>query len=150
MEFPIWLAGFHCKSKWYSSRSNKVIGYSIYVSKKYHSHSIILAIYKLSGPAPEGFTNKLFELTKTISEYKICPDLEVDISSLGSQSFTVDGKKFTVEVIDSVEDYMIYMQELFDFEAIRGLLSGSDGRPPFPILLNAMHGGERQICLLFI
>ncbi|KAL5022555.1 hypothetical protein ScPMuIL_001710 [Solemya velum] len=89
------------------------------------------------GPAPEGVTNKIFELTKTISEYHICSDLEADISIIGIQEFEVDGKKFIVEVIDSVADYAAYMQEIFDFPAIKGLLSGPK---PLNVLVDAMNG----------
>lgn len=92
------------------------------------------------GPAPENVTNAIFELTKTISEYKICPELQPNISVIGSTDYQVEGRSFTVEVIDSVADYATYMKEIFDFNAIRDLLSGSDGKPALKILLNAMHG----------
>lgn len=92
------------------------------------------------GPAPEGVTNAIFELTKTIKEYKICPNLNVDISKLGVYEYKVDGHPFTVEVIDSVADYVEYMKEIFDFAAIKGLIQGSDGQKPLNVLMNAMNG----------
>jgi len=88
------------------------------------------------GPAPEGITNAIFEMTTTISTYKICPTLKVDFSKVGSQQFQVDGRPFTVDVVDSVADYVEYMKEIFDFSAIKGFLQGADGN----VLINAMHG----------
>nr|XP_027216302.1 phosphoglucomutase-1-like [Penaeus vannamei]XP_027216305.1 phosphoglucomutase-1-like [Penaeus vannamei] len=92
------------------------------------------------GPAPDGVTNKIYSLTQSLAEYKICPDLKCDIATIGTQEFQVDGKPFTVEVVDSVADYVAYMKEIFDFNAIKGLLHGADGNPPLKVLINAMHG----------
>uniref|UniRef100_A0AAY4CUH7 Phosphoglucomutase n=1 Tax=Denticeps clupeoides TaxID=299321 RepID=A0AAY4CUH7_9TELE len=48
------------------------------------------------GPAPEGITDKIFQISKSIEEYHICPDLKVDLSKLGTQTFDVDTfKPFT-------------------------------------------------------
>jgi len=90
----------------------------------------------LAGPAPEGVTNAIFEYTKTIKSYKICTDLNADISTIGTQQYTVDGREFTLHVIDSVADYVAYMKELFDFPAIKSVLQG------LPVLLNSMNGGK--------
>lgn len=87
------------------------------------------------GPAPEKITNLIFENTKTITEYKICKGVEVDISKVGTTEFTVDDKPYTVEVIDPVTDYVLLMKEIFDFEAIRQFLHGGT-----KIIINAMHG----------
>nr|CAD7428325.1 unnamed protein product [Timema monikensis] len=74
------------------------------------------------GPAPDNVTNQIFDLSKNIKEYSIVPDLKVDFSKIGKQMFTVDGNPFTVEVIDSVEDYLQLMKEIFDFPTIKNLL----------------------------
>ncbi|KAL3868833.1 hypothetical protein ACJMK2_041590 [Sinanodonta woodiana] len=87
------------------------------------------------GPAPESVTDAIFELTKTITEYRICHSLEADITRLGIQTFQVDGRDFSVEVIDPVKDYVDYMKEIFDFSLIGQLLS--DG---LNVLINAMNG----------
>ena len=42
-----------------------------------------------------------------------------------------------VEVKDSVKDYAEYMKEIFDFDAIKKLISGGSCK----VLINAMHGG---------
>ncbi|XP_047102499.1 phosphoglucomutase [Schistocerca piceifrons] len=92
------------------------------------------------GPAPDGVTNAIFELSKTLSSYSIVPNLKVDISKCGSQAFAVDNQKFEVEVIDSVEHYVTYMKEIFDFSALRALIKGDSTGKPFSILINCLHG----------
>ncbi|ROL48879.1 Phosphoglucomutase-1 [Anabarilius grahami] len=49
------------------------------------------------GPAPEGITDKIFQISKSLQEYHICPELKVDFSKIGKQTFEVDTfKPFTV------------------------------------------------------
>jgi phosphoglucomutase len=82
------------------------------------------------GPAPEKLTDRIYELSKQISEYRIA-DLEpVDIDTIG----TVKAGDMTVEVIDPVEDYADLMETLFDFEAIRRMFEGG-----FRMRFDAMH-----------
>ena len=95
----------------------------------------------ISGPAPEGVTNAIYELTTKITSYKICTDLQPVIDQIKMTEYDVDGHKFTVDIIDSVSDYAAYMREIFDFDAIKNLLSGGNGQPRFQVLMNAMHGG---------
>ena len=94
-----------------------------------------------TGPAPEGVTNEIFALTKTITKYKICPDITVNLDKVGSQSWTVDGKDFAVEVVDSVQDYMELMKEVFDFSLLRQMISLESG-PKLRILIDCMNGGN--------
>lgn len=56
--------------------------------------------------------------------------------------FQVNGRQFTVDVIDPVDVYLALMKEIFDFPKLQALLRGSPGRPPFKLLLNSMHGGN--------
>lgn len=53
----------------------------------------------------------------------------------------MEGHKFTVTVRDSVEDYTQLMKEIFDFDLLKRLISGTDDQPPFKFVANAMHGG---------
>lgn len=92
------------------------------------------------GPAPTGVTDEIYNLTKKITQYSIVPDLKCSISQIGTQTFQVDGRTFTVEIVDSVNDYLALMKEIFDFETLKSLIQGSSGRPPFKVLINAMHG----------
>uniref|UniRef100_A0AAX7UHD5 EF-hand domain-containing protein n=1 Tax=Astatotilapia calliptera TaxID=8154 RepID=A0AAX7UHD5_ASTCA len=90
------------------------------------------------GPAPEGITNKIFEISKSLQEYHICPDLKVDLSKIGKQTFEVDTfKPFTVEIVDSVDDYAEMLRGIFDFAALKELLSGANH---INVRLDAMHG----------
>ncbi|KAH9746270.1 putative phosphoglucomutase cytoplasmic 1 [Citrus sinensis] len=89
------------------------------------------------GPAPEGITDKIYENTKTINEYSIAEDLpDVDISAAGVTSFGGPEGQFDVEVFDSASDYVKLMKSIFDFEAIRKLLSS----PKFTFCYDALHG----------
>ncbi|XP_067846502.1 phosphoglucomutase-1 isoform X1 [Heptranchias perlo] len=91
------------------------------------------------GPAPEAVTEKIFQLSKTIEEYSICPDLKVDLATIGKQQFDLENKfkPFTVEIVDSVEAYTNMLRNIFDFSALKELLSGSN---QLKIRLDAMHG----------
>ncbi|KAL0821471.1 hypothetical protein ABMA28_004941 [Loxostege sticticalis] len=92
------------------------------------------------GPAPDQTTNEIYKLTTAIKEYKIVPDLKCAIDKIGVQNFTVEGKPFVVEVIDSVRDYVDYMKEIFDFPLIKRLIQGSEHRKPFNVLIDSMNG----------
>ena len=62
--------------------------------------------------------------------------MKVNVSSLGVQTFKVCDKEFTVEVIDSVEDYSTLMKDIFDFNAIKAYLNSGS----LNILIDAMNG----------
>lgn len=46
---------------------------------------------------------------------------------------------FAVEIVDSVESYAEMLREIFDFPALKELLSGPNH---INVRLDAMHGGE--------
>jgi phosphoglucomutase len=69
------------------------------------------------GPAPEQLTEAIFARSKSITEYKILVAQDIDLDVLGPVRLGPG----EVEVIDPVEDYADLMQELFDFDRIRGL-----------------------------
>ncbi|TSL22085.1 Phosphoglucomutase-1 [Bagarius yarrelli] len=90
------------------------------------------------GPAPEGITNKIFDISKSLQEYHICPELKVDLAAIGKQTFEVETlKSFTVEIVDSVESYAEMLRDIFDFAALKDLLSGPNR---INVRLDAMHG----------
>jgi phosphoglucomutase len=84
------------------------------------------------GPAPEKITDEVFAKSKVITQYKTSDLPEIDIDTIGETVFN-DGK-FTVKVIDAVQDYADLMQSLFDFSAIKKLLSSG-----FSMQFDAMH-----------
>lgn len=81
------------------------------------------------GPAPEKITEAIFERSRIIDEYRIADAADIDLDTVGS--FDLAG--MTVEVIDPVADYAALMEELFDFGAIRNLISGG-----FRVVIDSM------------
>jgi len=82
------------------------------------------------GPAPEKITEAIFELSKTISQYRLIDAPDVALDATGDYLIG----DMTVSVIDPVTDYAELMASLFDFAAIRALLAGG-----FRIKFDAMH-----------
>ena len=83
------------------------------------------------GPAPEKYTDAMFDISKSLSEYKILDVADIDLNTQGS--YTLGEMK--VEVIDPVADYAELMEELFDFPKLKSMfLSGK-----FRMCFDAMH-----------
>ncbi|MGQ9812390.1 MAG: alpha-D-glucose phosphate-specific phosphoglucomutase [Dissulfurimicrobium sp.] len=83
------------------------------------------------GPAPEAVTEAIFRRSLEIMEYRIldgCDD--IDIGRVGKNRL----HQTWIEVIDSVNDYASLMEDIFDFERIRGLLGSG-----FSMRFDAMH-----------
>lgn len=93
------------------------------------------------GPAPDNITNKIFELTTTISSYQICPELNIDISATTQSTVKIQGQgTFTIDIIDGVKDYVNYMEEIFDFKKIKSFLHGDATGKKFKVLVDSMNG----------
>ena len=86
------------------------------------------------GPAPTDFTDKIYQLSTTLKTYKICPDLTCDFTKVGNHVFQVNDKDFSVDVIDSIDDYVEMMKGIFDFPLIKDHLKN------VKVLINSMHG----------
>ncbi|MGM0585389.1 MAG: alpha-D-glucose phosphate-specific phosphoglucomutase [Pseudomonadota bacterium] len=71
------------------------------------------------GPAPESVTSAIHARSEEIAEYRI---LEAEAPDLEAEGETRLGD-MVVEVIDPVALYADLMEALFDFDAIRGLIS---------------------------
>ena len=82
------------------------------------------------GPAPEKVTEAIYARTLEIADYRSSSADDVALDVIGVH--TVDD--MPVEVIDPVIDYAGLMQSIFDFDAIRSLLSGG-----FRMRFDAMH-----------
>ncbi|OUR99283.1 alpha-D-glucose phosphate-specific phosphoglucomutase [Gammaproteobacteria bacterium 42_54_T18] len=62
-------------------------------------------------PAPEVFTEALYQASQNLEEYRIVDGGDVDLSSVGHSGLNGMG----IDVIDSVIDYSALMQQSFDF-----------------------------------
>lgn len=80
-----------------------------------------------------------------LKNYKTISDISIDISKIQSTVIQVDGNSFIVDIIDSVNDYLEYMKNIFDFSNIKTLLQGNNDHPPFKVLINAMNGGMQNL-----
>jgi len=91
------------------------------------------------GPAQEFLTDAIFENTRAIAEYKTCPKFPViDLAAVGNtRVLSKDGgMEVNVEVISSTDAHVDLLRSVFDFPAIKGLLSRDD----FSIVYDSMHG----------
>ena len=87
------------------------------------------------GPAPETFTEAVAARTRIIADYRTVDTPDVPIDTIGTHALG----GLTVEVVDPVADYAALMERLFDFGAIRALLTGSAGGARFRMRFDAMH-----------
>ena len=84
------------------------------------------------GPAVESMTNAIFEETKVLQRYRTLQGAdETDVDTLGETSLAGT----VIEVLDPVAIYADLMEGLFDFEAIKELLTN----PRFQLRFDAMH-----------
>ncbi|EDW17092.1 phosphoglucomutase [Drosophila mojavensis] len=92
------------------------------------------------GPAPDAFTNKIYQLSTTIKAYTLVPSLQIDISKVGVSNYDIGGKPFVVEVIDSVANYVRHMEEIFDFGKLHDFVSGKSNGKPLKMRIDSMNG----------
>jgi len=83
------------------------------------------------GPAPETITNQIYDISCTLTEYRIVDLPDTDLEHCGVSQF--DGLE--IEIIDPVADYAELMEHLFDFNRIKSLF----GSGHFSICFDAMH-----------
>ncbi|WKS76624.1 phosphoglucomutase [Cryptosporidium sp. 43IA8] len=89
---------------------------------------------KNGGPAQDSVTNTIFEITKKLTSYKKISLPKIDLSKIGVQELIPN--QFTVEVIDTSEDWLKLMKKIFDFQKIQNLLNRKD----FKMVFDSMHG----------
>lgn len=85
------------------------------------------------GPAPESVTNKIYEASKNLTEYKIADIPDIDISTIGTKMYG----DLEVEVIDSCADYTEMLKDIFDFPLIKKFFQSHQD---FKVLFDALHG----------
>ena len=83
------------------------------------------------GPAPESFTNKVYETSKQQTRYMLaeCEDVVLD----NPAEYKVDDT--SIRIIDTVSDYADLMTELFDFNLIKAMFDSG----LFTMAFDAMH-----------
>lgn len=91
------------------------------------------------GPAPESVTERIFQLSKSITQFKTVDHLpKIDLTSIGRHDYELDnGNRFTIQVFDSIDYYTILMKDIFNFDKIKKLFIGAK---PIKILIDPMHG----------
>ena len=83
------------------------------------------------GPAPEKVTAAIADRTRSITAYRLIDAPDIPLGTPGTYTLGA----LDVEVVDPVADYAALMESLFDFPAIRTLLSSGSFRMRF----DAMH-----------
>ena len=84
------------------------------------------------GPAPDVFSNRVYEETLKLNEYLI---LETEQNLVMDHLGVYSLGDLVIEVIDGVKDYISLMRKLFDFEKISQLFRS----PDFKMCFDAMH-----------
>lgn len=82
------------------------------------------------GQCPTSVSDKIYEISKNISEYKTLDEPDVNLSLLGVQKLG----DMEIEVIDPVKDYVDMMEKIFDFAAIKKLFANG-----FTMVFDAMN-----------
>lgn len=83
------------------------------------------------GPAPEKYTEAMFQRSKEINTYKILDADNIDLDTQGRYTLG----DMLVEVIDPVADYAELMEELFDFPKLKSMFRSGK----FSMCFDAMH-----------
>jgi phosphoglucomutase len=91
------------------------------------------------GPAPEKITEAIYQQSREITQYLIVEAADIDLDTTGEQQLG----DMRVEIIDPVSDYADMMEQLFDFDAMRSLLSSGSFSMRFDAM-NAVTGPYAQ------
>ncbi|HIO92631.1 MAG TPA: alpha-D-glucose phosphate-specific phosphoglucomutase [Leucothrix mucor] len=83
------------------------------------------------GPAPEILTDKIFNISSNLREYKITDISPISLDKIGTYQLG----NMKIEIIDPVKDYADLMAEIFNFEKIAKLLQSDS----FSMCFDAMH-----------
>ena len=83
------------------------------------------------GPAPEKLTDAIFQQTLSMAQYSIVDADDIDLDNLA----TLQLAQCQIDIIDPVSDYADLMESMFDFSAMKALISTGD----FRLCFDAMH-----------
>ncbi len=81
-------------------------------------------------PAPQELTDRITKRTKEIDRFWTVDIPDIDFSKIGEQAFG----QTVLQVISSTEDYISYMQSIFDFSKLKKLFKSG-----FTMTFNAMN-----------
>ena len=82
------------------------------------------------GPTPASFTDAVYDCSKILKSYSIVDAPAISLQAPGHHTIG----EMQVEVIDGVDDFVLLMKQLFDFDSISTLI-----RNDFPLAFDAMH-----------
>lgn len=96
--------------------------------------------YNLSngGPAPESVTNKIWEISKQLTEYKIIedfPELKLDKIVENAQYGPL-----LIDVIDTTQAYVDFLKTIFDFPLIKNFIHKQREEKDWKLLFDSMNG----------
>ncbi len=83
------------------------------------------------GPAPEELTERIYQTSRTLRQYRIAEREALDLSQTGD----IQRGDLTIRILDPVEDYLELMESLFDFDRITEYLAQAGHQ----IAFDAMH-----------
>ena len=83
------------------------------------------------GPAPEKLTDAIFQQTLSMAQYSTVDADDIDLDNLA----TLQLAQCQIDIIDPVSDYADLMESMFDFSAMKALISTGD----FRLCFDAMH-----------
>lgn len=83
------------------------------------------------GPAPEKLTDAIFQQTLSMAQYLSIDADDIDLDNLA----TLQIAQCQIDIIDPVTDYADLMESMFDFSAMKALISTGD----FRLCFDAMH-----------
>ncbi len=83
------------------------------------------------GPAPEELTERIYQTSRTLRQYRIAEREALDLSQTGD----IQRGDLTIRILDPVEDYLGLMESLFDFDRITEYLAQAGHQ----IAFDAMH-----------
>ncbi|KAK3696425.1 Phosphoglucomutase-2 [Vermiconidia calcicola] len=84
-------------------------------------------------PAPEAVTNNIYQISKTITAYRIMDIPDVDLSKIGTQKVG----PLEVEIVHSTKDYVDMLKDIFDFDLIKNFLKQHQD---FKVLFDGLSG----------
>ncbi|CUM62669.1 uncharacterized protein PRCAT00000223001 [Priceomyces carsonii] len=88
------------------------------------------------GPAPESVTDRIFDVSKNLTEYKVIDLPDFDLLQLGDHKIG----PLEIQIVDSTKDYIDMLKSIFDFPLIRSFIHSAAKNQGFKVLFDALNG----------